>query len=94
MSDDRLERLEASMRRVIKEVVLQGERLAKLAAGAKRLDKLGELDRRVTAFAGDVEAARRERTLRDFDFKERRQVLQDHEARLLGMERNKTDDPR
>lgn len=94
MSDQRFGRLEASIKRISREVVLQGERLGRLEEEAKKLDKLGELDERVTAFAEDVEAARRDRTLSDFDFNERREVLQDHEARLLKIERHKKDDPR
>ncbi len=94
MSEERLSRLEASIRRISKEVVLQGERLVRLETGASKLNKLGELDERVTAFAEDIEAARRDRTLRDANFNENRETLLDHEARLLKIEREENDDTR
>lgn len=94
MSDERFKRLEDAIRRVSKEIVLQGERLRNLEEGSRKLEKLDELDRRVTAFAGDIEAARRDRAMGDMDFKERREVLQNHEARLLKIERHENYDAR
>jgi chromosome segregation ATPase len=89
MSDERFGRLEASIKRISKEVILQGERLTSLEEISKKLDKLDRLDDRVTSFAEDIEAARRERKLRDMGFKEYRDTLQDHEARVLRLERER-----
>lgn len=94
MSNERLDRLETALRRVAKEIVLHGERLNRLEEASKTLDKLGALDDRLTQFAEDVEAARRERKLGDIGFKENRETLQNHEARLLKVEREIDDDSR
>jgi hypothetical protein len=89
MSEEKLGRLEAAIKRICRDIVLHGERLNALEAKSKQLEKLSELDERVIAFARDVEAARRERVLSDVDFNENRKTLQDHEARLLQIEEGK-----
>lgn len=94
MSDDRFNRLEASIKRIGKEVVLQGERLTRLEEASKKLDKLGELDDRVTSFAEDIEAARRDRTLRDYHFNENQAELKKHDDRLRKLEGGVNDDSR
>lgn len=88
MSEERLARLEASIKRIAHTVTLHEERLLELETNDGRFERLAQLDDRVTSFAEDVEAARRDRKLRDVDFNENRLKLQEHEARLIKLERN------
>ncbi|MBI5245740.1 MAG: hypothetical protein HY923_01055 [Elusimicrobia bacterium] len=92
MSDDRIEALERTVRRVVGEVLRQGERLARLEEGSKKLAKLDELDQRVTDFAEDVEAARRERGIADQSFRDLRKELQRQAATLISLGGKNVDD--
>lgn len=94
MSDERIKGLEATIKRIAKEVVLHGERLDRLEHESKKLEKVRELDDRVTDFAGDIEAARRDRKLRDYHFNENQKALKNHNDRLKKLEGEKNDDPR
>lgn len=94
MSDERYSRLEDAVKRIAKEVVLHGERLRCLEEESKKLVKLGELDDRVTDFAEDIEAVRRDRTLRDYYFNENQEKFKKHDDRLRKLEGEENDDPR
>jgi len=94
MSDERYGRLEDAVMRIAKEVVLHGERLGRLEVESKKLVKLGELDDRVTDFAEDIEAARRDRTLRDYYFNENQAKFQKLDDRLRKLEGEENDDTR
>lgn len=94
MSDERFKNLEASIKRIAKEVVLHDERLGRLEQESKKLEKVRELDDRVTDFAGDIEASRRDRKLRDYYFGENQKELKKHDDRLKKLEGEKNDDPR
>lgn len=48
----------------------------------------------MTDFAGDIEAARRDRKLRDYHFNENQKALKNHNDRLKKLEGEKNDDPR
>lgn len=53
--------------------------------GAK-LSKLDEINARLISFAGDVESARKMRAFNDASFAEHREILQNHEARLVRLD--------
>lgn len=93
MSEE-IDRLEATIKRIGKEVVLQGERITRLEEASKKLDKIAELDGRVTSFVEDVEAARRDRTLRDYHFNENQKELKNRDNRLRTLEGGVNDDSR
>ena len=92
MSDNRIATLERTVRSVAGEVLRQRERLVLLEEASKQLSKLAELDQRVTDFAKDVEAARRERGVADLSFDELRKELQRQAAKLISLGGKNVDD--
>ena len=72
--------IDARFRRI--EVVLD-----RIVEKLHKLDKIDEVNERLIAFASDVEASRKDRGLYDLSFKEHRDALLNHEARLLRLEK-------
>ncbi|NNN04622.1 MAG: hypothetical protein HKL90_01845 [Elusimicrobia bacterium] len=79
--------MRGTMRSLVIVVARHEERFDRIDEKLKKLDVLDQMKGSMDALAGELASSRRERALSDISFRDHRDLLTDHELRLVRLER-------
>ena len=86
--ETRLGSVEKTVRKIAVTVSRHEDYFVQMKEQLKKLDALDEIQKTMTALAGDLTSSRAERALSDKSYRDQQATLSDHEVRIHRLERN------